>query len=368
MTIHLFIKPLDVWLFRDGRPFNRGTDHRARSYFPPLPSVLQGSLRTYALELHGRLSDYLKGLLPELNAALGSPGQPPPDTFRLAGPFLARWPDHDRLLRYFPLPAHAYRDGQVYRLLQPQLRASVLTDLGPEAHLLWRREGAIPAKAESEGGIWLDEDALIELLEQRELPGSRIVEGRTLFSRETRLGIQLDETTFTTSRGALYQAEFIRPCPHVGLYVAVDGLPDGWPQTGLLRLGGEGHTGSYQQLNQGPPTLQGSPAGPNGITITFLTPTYFKGGWQPISGDWTPFLDTSLECVAAAVDRFQSIGGFDLFHKRPKPARRYVPAGSTYYFKGAAKPLSSVICDNPTDARSDNINHIGFGQFILGGW
>ena len=39
---HILIEPTDVWLFRDGRPFNRGQDHSAQSVFPPLPTVMQG--------------------------------------------------------------------------------------------------------------------------------------------------------------------------------------------------------------------------------------------------------------------------------------------------------------------------------------
>lgn len=45
----LFMQAEDVLLFRDGRPFNAGSDHEARSLFPPPPSVIQGVLRSHYL-------------------------------------------------------------------------------------------------------------------------------------------------------------------------------------------------------------------------------------------------------------------------------------------------------------------------------
>ncbi len=47
--IRLFLEPLDLWLFRDGRPFTAGADHHAHSMFPPSPLTLYGALRTKLL-------------------------------------------------------------------------------------------------------------------------------------------------------------------------------------------------------------------------------------------------------------------------------------------------------------------------------
>jgi len=51
MTNHLFFEAVDVWLFRDGRPFTAGSDHVAHSVFPPYPSVMQGAIRSNQLVL-----------------------------------------------------------------------------------------------------------------------------------------------------------------------------------------------------------------------------------------------------------------------------------------------------------------------------
>ncbi|MCS6846435.1 MAG: type III-B CRISPR module-associated Cmr3 family protein, partial [Anaerolineae bacterium] len=52
-TMALFLSPVDVWLFRDGRPFDAGDDHYARSLFPPYPSVIQGAIRSHHLVVKG---------------------------------------------------------------------------------------------------------------------------------------------------------------------------------------------------------------------------------------------------------------------------------------------------------------------------
>ncbi|HXG18262.1 MAG TPA: type III-B CRISPR module-associated Cmr3 family protein, partial [Methylomirabilota bacterium] len=44
--MYLFLEAIDVWLFRDGRPFDARSDHRAESLFPPYPSVMQGAIRS----------------------------------------------------------------------------------------------------------------------------------------------------------------------------------------------------------------------------------------------------------------------------------------------------------------------------------
>jgi CRISPR/Cas system CMR-associated protein Cmr3 (group 5 of RAMP superfamily) len=41
----LQIRPQDVWLFRDGKPFSGGEDHAATGIFPPTPFTVQGALR-----------------------------------------------------------------------------------------------------------------------------------------------------------------------------------------------------------------------------------------------------------------------------------------------------------------------------------
>ena len=357
----LFIEPVDVWLFRNGRPFNRGSDHLARSVFPPLPTVMQGVIRTHHIERNGGIPAYLSRRLPEVEKVIGEPGSSPPDTFRLRGPFVAQRSaiaasTYD-VGFYFPLPADAYRDGDVYQTLE--LRApetGVITDL-EQGFLLWRRPDKKPAKEEEiEGGVWLSLSVLQEYLLKGELAAGCTKPGNDLFLPERRFGIQRDDKKRVTVEKMLYEAEFIRPQQDVGLYMEVKGV-DGWPRQGVLGIGGEGHVGHYE-LVRGPEIQHSVDPNTERFKIVFLTPTFFKYGWQ--ADDWESLLGPGVTFKGAAVNRPLTLGGFNQAIKKQKPARRYVPAGSVYFFEG--KPplhLETITQDGA---------NIGFGQFIIGGW
>ena len=77
-----------------------------------------------------------------------------------------------------------------------------------------------------------------------------------------------------------------------------------------------------------------------------------------------------LRLRAAAVERWQPHSGWDLARRQPRPTRKLVPAGATYWFDVlgacdrealAALWLTSV-CDKPQD-RLD-----GFGLALPGPW
>jgi CRISPR-associated protein Cmr3 len=242
--MELFLEPVDVWLFRDGKPFDALSDHRARSLFPPYPTVMQGVIRSHHLVVKGvDLRD------PEAIAkAVGTA-----EVFgnlRLRGPFIAR-KEGAHITRYFPVPADVVLDRQAggYRPLRPRPRKEaphVLTSAPDDLPmLLWPPEGYEPSKQVA--GQWLAEEDLLKCL-RGELVTA--VPGETLFTRENRFGIGRDDATRTTLEGALYEVEFIRPCPGVGLWVQVEGY-DGWPEAGLMRIGGEGRGAYFSKIESG---------------------------------------------------------------------------------------------------------------------
>lgn len=114
----LFIEPNDVWLFRDGKPFDAGADHRARTFFPPTPSTLQGAIRRKVLTLYNidfaryrqrdvdqSVADQV-GLPPVYEVVAGQSTVKPGalGTLRLRGPFVARR-ETTGIVPYFPCPA-----------------------------------------------------------------------------------------------------------------------------------------------------------------------------------------------------------------------------------------------------------------------
>ncbi len=346
--MNLFLEPMDVWLFRDGRPFDAGSDHRAQSLFPPYPSVVQGALRSHHLVVNGvDLRDQAA-----IRRAVGTATDY--GTLRLRGPFIANR-QANAIVRYFPVPADVVPtgDGKVTSVKPRAAPDGVMTST-PTPMLLWSdRE---PKK--DAAGEWLEDSELEKCLQGE--PAATI-RSSCLFARETRVGIGRDDMTHTTRDGALYEVEFIRPHKDVGLLIHVCGY-NGWPSQGLMRIGGEGHAALFHAMDDVRWSLPPAEL-PQRFKLYFATPTFFTGGWI---ADWTQFFDGDVHLQAAAVRRYESIGGYDWAAQGHKPSRRYVPAGSVYYFTchGAARLKPGLIQNAITDDGAE----IGFGQVLIKEW
>ena len=357
--MELFLEPVDVWLFRDGKPFDGGSDHRARSLFPPSPSVMQGAIRSYHLVVKGIDLRNRQAIADAVGTA---------DDFkdlRLRGPFIAR-EEGDKIVRYFPVPADVVADKKAgtYRLLVPRRRQempNVLTSAPDDLPmLLWPPPDCEPSK-ECLGHQWLAETELLKCLGGEKCAAIR---SDDLFARESRFGIGINDATRTTEEGALYEVEFIRPHPGVGLWVQVE-VYDGWPEAGTLRIGGEGRGAHFRQLKASLGWPQPPDPLPARFKVYFAAPAYFENGWQPKAG-WGQFFNGTVTLQAVALNRYESIGGFDWATGWQKPARRYVPAGSVYYFscEGRASLRADLVNQAITEYRAE----IGFGQMILTEW
>ncbi|MCX7683496.1 MAG: type III-B CRISPR module-associated protein Cmr3 [Anaerolineae bacterium] len=350
--ISLFLEAVDVWLFRDGKPFDAKSDHRARSLFPPSPLVMQGGIRSHYLTVKGvNLSDP-KAIADLVGTAEDYKG------LRLRGPFVAKR-ENDRFVRYFPVPADAAPcdDGhlQAARPLRPD--GSVLTNAPDDLLLLLWSPACEPTKKEF--GQWLTEDDLRRCLKGEAV---KAVRSSDLFTFEPRLGIARDDARRTTQEGMLYEVEFVRPTNGVGLWLDLEGYAD-WPASGVLRIGGEGRAARFEQVESIPWPQVPDPL-PSSFKLYFATPTYFDQGWRPAA--WSDFFDGDVQLVAAALNRYQTLGGYDWAAGAQKTARRYVPAGSVYYFRcnGSARLKPGLVQSAVTHYGAE----IGFGQLIMTEW
>ncbi|MCS7087534.1 MAG: type III-B CRISPR module-associated protein Cmr3 [Thermoflexales bacterium] len=352
----LFLTPVDVWLFRDGKPFDAGTDHHARSLFPPFPTVTQGAVRSHYLTL--------KGVdLNDANAVQQAVGTSTDfGSLRLRGPFVARR-ENGRLVRYFPLPADAVitNSGKAQALTPSPREQGIHTSLDDRLPMLL----ALPSGMElskSPENLWLSEQAL-----ERYLRGEAVEPtcASMLFTVEHRYGIGIRpgrNRVADAERGLLYAVEFVRLCEDTGLYLEMQGY-EGWPDHGIMRIGGEGHGAHFQRTESLPWHNAPNPL-PKHFKICFLTPTFFEGGWQPRA--WNKFLSGDVHLVAVALRRYEVRGGFDLVARTQKPSKRYVPAGSVYFFEHKGEAHLSLALVN--QAITDEAPEIGFGQFWVGEW
>lgn len=383
----LFIEPTDVWLFRDGKPFDAGSDHRARSLFPANPSTIQGALRSKLLLASGApLPDFALGQSAAgdqrshaVSQTIGWPGETP--RFTLRGPFVARrqWDDkgNEHYERFFPVPANVVKlkGSDDYVVLAPLEKPPFLANWPQDGLLpLWARTNHVLTEAKG----WMSEPGLhVSLTSKSNTPlAVKVHHDDYLFARESRFGVGLDSQVKRPQEGLLYQVEFVRPRWEVGLLVEVDDsqltTPIQWPDDGLLSMGGESRSATYKLLaNYTPPVSQPPQVSSDGKTrliAYFATPAWLNGGWSAANwGQWLQGADLRLEAVA--VQRAQPIGGAKVDTTSQagnfqKTMQRYVPAGSVFFFEadGAVNFTGQPMTDSPDDGK------IGFGQVFFGAW
>ncbi|MBX3057904.1 MAG: type III-B CRISPR module-associated protein Cmr3 [Anaerolineae bacterium] len=385
----LFIEATDVWLFRDGRPFDAGSDHRAGSHFPPAPTTIQGAIRAQVLALNSiALAAYRrgKGIPDDVSVQIGNPQGGGPGEMRLRGPFLGQQQADGSVMPYFPCPADVLHvnSSDIKKLvplfpdenppfatnwpadnLQPlTFDPQVAGDETPEGSQAWISAKALQAYLA--GNISTDSFSPKEVGQAAEMEADldatrqfgaiHLKRATSLFTSEYRLGIGVDGNRKRPSDGMLYTITYVRPHENVGLLVEVMGLDEAaWGRSGLLSLGGEGRAARY--------TIITAPAAwpqhqPDGRKLYLASPTYFSHGWQPAA--WSTYFANAGNLQSAVVRRHQLIGGWELAANQPKPMQRYVPAGSVYYFDGRLEDPQKPVCDDTEAAR------IGFGLTFIG--
>lgn len=375
----LFLKPCDVLLFRDGRPFGAGSEHTARSLFPPLPGTLYGALRSALLAQRGvDLTAFADGNMQDkaVSRELGRPEQT--GTMAMTGFSILQRREGRRPESFLPAPLDLVRfPGDRFALqapLRPESAAGVFPDRNPGWLLpCWLPTGDHPGKG-SPGLI--PREAFAAALagrvdDVREACRTAVAPGT---DAEFRTGIARCRTRRTVETGKLYTAEFKRlvqpedAAAELGFEIVLAGVDV--PETlGWLRIGGDARAAAVERLDRPiEPDLRLPPNG-NRLKLVLLTPAIFVGGWLPGwidaatgRGTWH---GVDLQLVSLCMGKPVPVGGYDLVENRPKPMQRAVPAGSVWYFEvTGGNPASLAGIPSISDERAQE----GFGLFATGGF
>lgn len=392
----LEIRPQDVWLFRDGKPFAAGEDHNAHSMFPPTPLTVQGAVRQkISVSLGVSLGQYKnasRGLISTNEAAdavvhIGKHGDLwDVGKFNMAGPFVSLRTNKDMIVPLFPTPADLLKHNKTHEFRISKPGQTLLSDLEGDYDF-----PEVIEDFENLPGYWMPADTFEDYLagkvpdstvyneggadhqdndeDQDALAayqaGKRIWHNNLVYQSDNRFGVSTNALTSFREEGQLYNVQFVRPRRGVGLLVSIsDEIPANL-LAGAMTIGGE-----QRQANAEVVKNVAIPARPTSVPkrfkVIFLTPAYFDDGWQPKNGDWSTVFGHSVTLKSAALYRPLKIGGWNSEKGSARAMHHYAAPGSVYYFE-TQEPFSppDTLTQDP-----DGINApaLGFGQYAIGQW
>jgi CRISPR-associated protein Cmr3 len=364
MTSFYFVEPIDSLFVRGNLAFGDSGEHGA-GVMPPPPSLFAGAFRSAILGRNvGALARFsAQGVAADadLDAALGTldpkTGEPIlTGAFRIAWVTLAgrRAAKGAPLVEpVFPLPADLVKLDAGFAPLTPEAANSLVADGRDLPRVAVLRA---PKQTKPEGGVYLSAAGWQSHLAGEIPDAAGALKAADLHTRDPRLGIGLDTEAGTVQSGLIYTTEghafspwhdparpeqSPKPFAATGFLVGIAGADGLLPETGFLRLGGDGRGARYQRLDYQPPSLPLDTIARTGrFRLILATPGLFPTGWRPpgvIPEGEDQILSVAgctARLVCAAVPRREVVSGWDLFAWRPKDARRAAPAGSVYWFEG----------------------------------
>jgi CRISPR-associated protein Cmr3 len=384
----LFIEPLDVMFFRDGKPFVAGQSHLAQSVFPPTSLTFQGAIRSTILTVTGigverfRLAQQgaddpeATQMMEEIGGSTSF------GRLRLRGPFVASVSEEIPIPtiaeEWYPCPADVLRRrgddaSDPTRLLpvdQPPWMSDLLDALWP----LWAFSGA---RVEAANGLVSGAEMT------RYLTGDvpQVMRLNHFVTREERLGIALSMGKKVAREGQLYTLEVCRfnatGGRRFGFLLGVEGTTR-LPDRGMLALGGERRAATYEQIATSPwPEGHGVSQAIDAtrrFILYLATPAIFTNEplWLPDFVDSNALTgtrhDVTIKVRAVAAGRPIPIGGWDLAANHPRAMHPAVPAGSVYWCEVLSGTGQDVMQAFHGQCLSSMFAEIGLGQTFVGRW
>lgn len=406
MTISIFIEAVDVLLFRGNRLFGDPGSF-GETMRLPWPSAAAGAIRSALLVRKG-VPLKARGGWDGEDEELGTPKKP--GTFTLTGWQPARRDMNGQIERFYPVPGdlviakeeNGEKETLHVRPLRPvRLASGLASSYGLPMHPVLAER----SRSKPESGFWLTQSGWQRYLDGRDLTAEHLVPNADLWQIDLRVGVGLDVDKRAAAEGRLFTVQALAPRMHwidtdstrfdVGYVADVAGATIAEPLT--LRLGGDGRAAVAH-----PVEARAIHADYRIIVrdrrcrLVLTTPGIF--GFPPHDGSeaggegWLPqgaqpenrredgavrfeLLGVTGWIVAAVVQRFEVVSGWDLAQWQPKPALRAAPVGSVYWLEldegVTAEALSKLVERGLwTDEQYDNEPRRaeGFNRAALAAW
>lgn len=400
-SLDLAIRPLDTWMFRDGRPFNQDDPGAAQavSVFPPFPPTIVGMVRA---RLARRLGwDGGKPAWPADTLGDGVDWQQQGTTlgplrFSRIGVFGPGSLDGKSFSMLFPAPRAllaskkalaalqtAWHERESAAKIEPKLvrllprPTNLSCDLGKDVSL------AVPEVDErglaATDGWWTTDVGLHEFLSGKCPGANHLVPESALLAQEPRVGIAIDggvESQLAERRviqGALYMASHVRLQRGMELRVSVLGLSDQartrLGDLGIGPAGGEGRVANFLKPDKpspwpGPPALRPDRSGRLRYVVYHASPCLLDA--LPGPGEKLACLPGRV--ISACLDRQVPIGGWDSQNRRPIAMEPATPAGSIWFMETSLDECPAEALAAHHETHVGRAREWGFGQILIGAW
>lgn len=335
MTTALLLEPQDLLFCRDGRPIVPGEGAAAGSQLPG-PQVVAGALRTALLKSMGKLHS-------------GSADDDAIADVRhlsIRGPLLyARQDitlDDDRRIPagpILPMPADVVGDKAKHglpgvpqdRLVpQPNLPGWQAPKDAPQAQALWPcyryrrpKDPENPSPRPGDGPLprhWLTWQGFQDWLAGKVPAAAAVLSASDLFKSESRSQVGLTCDGAVAEDGVLFTTNYLRLTANLALYVEVDGAQQALPDEGVLHLGGDRRLARWHTVKP----IDWPSNHNQGVAIA-LTPAIIPQAEGRCPQQWQD------HCRGLAVPGCDPLSGWDLQHRRPRPVRWCLHAGSVWH-------------------------------------
>ena len=349
-THQIFIEPLDVLYLRGNKLFGGAGDH-GESLMPPWPSMAAGALRSRLMADGASLASLAEFKLTRFGLARQTKqGETETETKTEA---------------LWPLPADLIvteDDLSNASYLRP---TAAPTGIGSSHALpyLPALRASKPGKPVS--GLWLSSAGIAAWLAGRPILAEHLIRSSKLWRVDPRLGIALDSATGSAADGKIYTTDTVALCDGVG-FVAVsaghESLTKNCSKSCLVRLGGDGRAARVSEVSAPLPVTDWERIErEQRFRLILTTPGIFSAGWQPEG------IPATL--LAASVSRAETVSGWDLVTKKPKPAQRIAPTGSVYWY-GKLTDLNvlKALADNGLSITDPLRRAEGFNHCFIAPW
>lgn len=331
--VFMKIKPTDSLFFGSGKPFNAGSDSWTDNSFLPNPSVVWGAMFSVL---------YREG---KVNIQDGKVSQEERKKLQIKNIYLY---NEEQTTVLIPAPLDIFVDSNGKKYISKYRDVDFISNYPLEVISSIDTDNEVKPLENQ----FIEINSLYQHYTKKYAKNLILYSFDDVFTQDYKIGIKIDSTTKTAQKNHLYRIDLTQFHHEWSFLIEYESEFE-FNDNGLLKLGGEGKSASYQKVDM-PIGLQSANELKEKILnelkstkyfkIFFKTPTYFKGGYLPKPDG----------LVCANVGKPIAIGGFDMEIGKPKAMKKYIPAGSVYVFEGDAQ-----------FELEDDESHKGFGSFEL---